>query len=232
MCKTEGEKDKLIQNLLDTHDVRDNVYEGGFKTWEGSKDLVTFLDSSQVLESILDTRETINILELGAGSALPAIFCLTKLTKSRHDINLSLNIHVQDYNREVLEYLFLPNLAINLGLETAQDLIRSEKIRAFYGPWSNFRSPHKYDLIIMSETIYNTDSYSSLHTLLTEHLEPDGVVVMAAKDTYFGCTGSLFEWIDFIEKQKVLSIITITQIESQGIPRSIVTIKHQGQQRS
>ena len=164
-------------------------------------------------------------MELGAGSSLPAIFCLDKLTSLDRKANQQYNVHVQDYNKEVLQYLFLPNLAINLGLEKAQHLIRCDKIKAFYGPWLGFHSCHKYDLIMMSETIYNVESYSSLHNLLISYLKPDGVIVLAAKDTYFGCTGSLFEWIDYVEKCGVLSIASIAQVNSQGIPRSIVTMK-------
>ncbi|ORZ08695.1 hypothetical protein BCR42DRAFT_142262 [Absidia repens] len=97
------------QNVLDMLDLTGNsdlvrgVYEGGFKTWECSIDLVQWL-SSLPDEAIQGKR----ILEIGCGSALPSLYLL-----ARHEENI---VDVQDYNDQVIRLITLPNILLNTVL--------------------------------------------------------------------------------------------------------------------
>ena len=75
------------------------IYEGGFKIWECSLDLVRYLSG-------MNNKESYNsVLELGCGHALPSIFCLTR--------NLTKTATVQDFNKEVIDRITKINFAIN-----------------------------------------------------------------------------------------------------------------------
>lgn len=57
-------------------DIVKNKYEGGFKLWECSEDLVEYLMNN--LKFVHEFVKNRNVLELGCGHALPAIYCLLK----------------------------------------------------------------------------------------------------------------------------------------------------------
>ncbi|KAI8367615.1 uncharacterized protein BYT42DRAFT_504172 [Radiomyces spectabilis] len=101
-------------NLSGNSDLVRGVYEGGFKTWECSLDLVEFLAQLPSHE-ICDKK----ILELGCGSALPSLYLLSRDEKNRVD--------VQDYNEEAIRYITIPNILLNTVLSvqdsTSTDLV-------------------------------------------------------------------------------------------------------------
>lgn len=43
-----------------------------------------------------------------------------------------------------------------------------------------------YDLILTSETLYNTNCHKRLYTILKEQLNPNGKILIASKTYYFG----------------------------------------------
>jgi predicted nicotinamide N-methyase len=150
------------------------VFEGGFKIWECSYDLLAYLPeihSSGFLSSI-------NVLDLGCGSGLPGIFCALSGANS---------VTFQDYNADVIKGVTIPNYWANL--RNRNDL--SCVPHFFSGPWDtlcNSISKHEksYDLILTSETIYNTSHYSSLINIFDFCLSLNGIVLLAAKVNYFG----------------------------------------------
>jgi hypothetical protein len=83
---------------LDT-DLIPRVYEGGMKVWEGAGDLVNCLIRSG--EALAGKT----VLELGAGAGLPGLYAAT-VGAARVDF--------QDYNREVVEHLTIPNYLLNI----------------------------------------------------------------------------------------------------------------------
>ncbi|KAI4177940.1 MAG: hypothetical protein LQ343_000024 [Gyalolechia ehrenbergii] len=101
---------------LSSNDIRPNVYEGGFKTWECSVDLTTYLlshaqDSSQMILKPCD------IIELGAGTALPTLLLFHRLLSSpitprppRRALILA------DYNPSVISLATIPNLLLTYAL--------------------------------------------------------------------------------------------------------------------
>ncbi|KAL0094975.1 hypothetical protein J3Q64DRAFT_1716729 [Phycomyces blakesleeanus] len=94
-------------NLSGNSDLIRGVYEGGFKTWECSVDLVQFL--SQLPKEQITNKK---ILELGCGSSLPSLYLLSK--------NDSNKVDVQDYNEQVIRCITIPNILLNTIL-TIQD---------------------------------------------------------------------------------------------------------------
>ncbi|KAF4304832.1 hypothetical protein GTA08_BOTSDO14220 [Botryosphaeria dothidea] len=116
---------------LDESDIRTNIYEGGFKTWECSVDLAKLLldrgprkdlddlcrvdhviEVSPPLPSYLPLLHTTNHptppKKLGCGTAIPALVLFHyALTQS-----LPLYFTLADYNASVLRLVTLPNLLL------------------------------------------------------------------------------------------------------------------------
>ncbi|KAF7722253.1 hypothetical protein EC973_003503 [Apophysomyces ossiformis] len=92
-----------VASLLDLNgnsDLIRGVYEGGFKTWECSIDLVQYL-ATLPDEQVCKKK----ILELGCGSSLPSLYLLSRDSENKVD--------VQDYNEQVIRYITIPNILLN-----------------------------------------------------------------------------------------------------------------------
>ena len=117
-------------------DLQPGVYEGGFKLWEGSDDLIRCLQQHHV-----ERLKEAQVLELGCGHGLPSIYAAKKGAKE---------VHLQDYNIEVIEQLTMPNVDANLS--TFPDC----SVRYFAGDWRSLPqalpAPRKYDIILTAET--------------------------------------------------------------------------------
>ncbi|CAK7228415.1 hypothetical protein SBRCBS47491_006897 [Sporothrix bragantina] len=130
-----GNADELAPGL-GTHDVKTGIYEGGFKSWESSVDLVRVLlqpssststpEPSAVAGTVLSQDSPAHVIELGCGTALPslALFhwaCATAPSAastggtSRRGHPLSLT--VADYNPSVLYLVTLPNFLLAWALQ-------------------------------------------------------------------------------------------------------------------
>ncbi|KAI0008904.1 hypothetical protein F4779DRAFT_413528 [Xylariaceae sp. FL0662B] len=112
MAEDDGTDGETEPGLGD-HDVKTGVYEGGFKSWESSVDLVKVL---------LETRrfpadENLRVIELGCGTALPslALFQWALGLRSLESGNKSsiLSIVLADYNPTVLQLVTLPNFILS-----------------------------------------------------------------------------------------------------------------------
>ncbi|KAL8742125.1 MAG: hypothetical protein Q9184_008301 [Pyrenodesmia sp. 2 TL-2023] len=107
-----------VQAGLSTEDIRPNVYEGGFKTWECSIDLANYLVSQADLPdfSLVDLNSYITG-QLGAGTAIPSLLLFHQLLSSapvpeppRRALVLA------DYNPAVLNLATIPNLLLTYAL--------------------------------------------------------------------------------------------------------------------
>ena len=87
-------------------DLLKGVYEGGFKTWECSLDLVGYL--AEHLDLVTNKR----VMELGCGSGLPGIFALSQGSNY---------VVFQDYNDYVLRFWTVPNLILNSEAEVREE---------------------------------------------------------------------------------------------------------------
>lgn len=105
-----------------------------------------------------------------------------------------------------------------------------DKCRFFSGDWSTFLAliskedpPPKYDIILTSETIYNTEYYTVLHDTLEKLLAPDGLVYLATKSHYFGVGGGLHLFETFVEGRGVFSTTHRWDAE-EGLQRHVVVL--------
>ncbi|OTA69017.1 hypothetical protein K449DRAFT_321735 [Hypoxylon sp. EC38] len=100
---------------LGNHDVKTGVYEGGFKSWESSVDLVKVLSLSK--DFLADTEITPRVIELGCGTALPslALFQWSLTLRTSYE-DSALSIVLADYNPTVLQLVTLPNFILYWAL--------------------------------------------------------------------------------------------------------------------
>ncbi|KAG9001561.1 hypothetical protein FRB94_004652 [Tulasnella sp. JGI-2019a] len=90
-------------------DLVPGAYEGGFKTWECSIDLMAYLHGMRQ-----DISRVKNVLELGCGTALPTSYIFQELLSDNSEGPKShpTVLRLQDYNSTVLELVTLPNLLL------------------------------------------------------------------------------------------------------------------------
>ncbi|GAA5871680.1 hypothetical protein JCM3774_003016 [Rhodotorula dairenensis] len=104
-------------------DLVKGVYEGGLKTWECSLDLVDCLDERGYSVDRDLTTERIrgsSVLEIGCGTAVPTCAAFARLlneiardpTPEKGPRPQKTRVHVQDYNKPVLNLITLPNLLL------------------------------------------------------------------------------------------------------------------------
>ncbi|KAK3329567.1 hypothetical protein B0H66DRAFT_30227 [Apodospora peruviana] len=113
---------------LGEHDVKTGIYEGGFKSWESSVDLVKVLAAENV-QQILD-RDPCSLIELGCGTALPslALFQWAMAARKKRAAGLGemesspLVLTLADYNPSVLYLVTLPNFVLAWALEKRAEI--------------------------------------------------------------------------------------------------------------
>ncbi|CAK9436208.1 uncharacterized protein LODBEIA_P07660 [Lodderomyces beijingensis] len=129
---------QLTQWLIDDNraDLQSRVYEGGFKSWECSYDLVDKLSSlikqGKLLSSPSSPR-VVSILEMGCGTALPASFLVMKKFQARDKSPMKLVL--SDFNLDALRLVTIPNLLIHwcstLPVDKLRELTTSDENPAF-----------------------------------------------------------------------------------------------------
>lgn len=93
---------------LSTSDLEQNIYEGGYKTWECSLDLVRFLLDRGPRKDLDDLMRVDHVIEMGCGSALPSLLLFMYALRNQ----LSMYFTLTDYNEDVLRLVTLPNLLL------------------------------------------------------------------------------------------------------------------------
>ncbi|KAF2091198.1 hypothetical protein K490DRAFT_71425 [Saccharata proteae CBS 121410] len=96
---------------LDNSDIRTNIYEGGFKSWECSLDLAKLLLDRGPRKDIDDMSRVDHVLELGCGTAIPTLILF------HHALTTALPLYITlaDYNASVLRLVTLPNLLLTFA---------------------------------------------------------------------------------------------------------------------
>lgn len=192
MTEIEEASSNEIHDILigssDDLDLKKDVYEGGFKLWECSYDLVDLIENYW-------SENTLNYncyLELGCGTSLPTAYLLSKILSNDNSTTIR-KVIISDFNVEVLRLVSIPNIIISwamtldrevlhgfmdpevpLGadeimftqslitkfLETLHD--KKIDLQLLHGSWGRtfceLVSPQEPDLILTSETIYSIDS--------------------------------------------------------------------------
>ncbi|KAF5651561.1 MNI1 s-adenosylmethionine-dependent methyltransferase of the seven beta-strand family [Fusarium tjaetaba] len=102
---------------LGSHDVKTGVYEGGFKSWESSVDLVKVLAANNVTSAL--GQKGLRVMELGCGTALPSLAVFQWAMASTSE-NKPLSLIMADYNPSVLQLVTLPNFILSWALNNPQ----------------------------------------------------------------------------------------------------------------
>ncbi|CAG0895483.1 unnamed protein product, partial [Darwinula stevensoni] len=149
-------KDECKKQLVSEYDCVPHVYEGGLKIWEGSLDLVHYLKDNT--NSSLKGKR---VLELGCGFGLPGLYAYIQGAR----------VTFQDFNQEVLESCTVVNALLNANEKNEVE----HDCEFIQGDWSILASilePRAFDVILSSETIYNSQSVPHLCDLLKHSLDP------------------------------------------------------------
>ncbi|KAL2757599.1 hypothetical protein ACRALDRAFT_1074577 [Sodiomyces alcalophilus JCM 7366] len=104
---------------LGAHDIKTGVYEGGFKSWESSVDLVKVLAAEKHMD--MARRRPLRAIELGCGTALPSLAIFQWAMKARVESDATgrqppLFLVLADYNPTVLQLVTLPNFILTWAL--------------------------------------------------------------------------------------------------------------------
>ncbi|KAJ3499317.1 hypothetical protein NLG97_g412 [Lecanicillium saksenae] len=107
---------------LGTHDVKTGVYEGGFKSWESSVDLVKVL-AAQGKVSVA-AQLPMRVIELGCGTGLPSVslfqWTIEATTPATAATRQPTSFIVADYNPTVLQLVTLPNFILAWALSARE----------------------------------------------------------------------------------------------------------------
>ncbi|CAJ0586677.1 unnamed protein product, partial [Mesorhabditis spiculigera] len=187
-------------------DLISNVYEGGLKVWECSTNLCDYMEEHAAVFS------GASVLELGCGAAFPAI--LAAKLGAREVI-------AQDYNDYVTK-------CFSEGCFAANE-VPTKNVKFLACDWAKipeFLPSKSIDVIMTSETIYNTLNYPSLIEAFAHCLAPEGTVLIAAKEYYFGLGGSVPGFLEEVDKSGLFSheIVWRSPFQS-GYQKQIVELK-------
>ncbi|OHT08089.1 hypothetical protein TRFO_23542 [Tritrichomonas foetus] len=172
-----GIKSYAPPNNTVPNEVVPGVYEGGFQLWECTLDLLKFM------ETIDFNGKT--VYELGCGRGLPGIYAA---------LHGASQVVLQDFNKEVVEELCIPNAQIN----NCPENIVSYSADSWADIPKNCPS-QSYDVILASETIYRKEQLPVFVDAFSHLVKPDGIVVVAAKRMYFGLSGSVYDLIELVK---------------------------------
>jgi hypothetical protein len=193
----QGTNDETLDVINKTHDLVPGKYEGGLKVWELSIDLarliynLNFYDLATVPNGdhreqltwlktyfthvIAADQSTFNIFEIGCGHALPSLSVLRVLEEllSSANKNLKIVVYLQDFNQEIVNNITFENA--KRFVETTQ-IASNIEFKFVYGDWRQILErdlvPANYfDLILTSETIYNSSNYKSLLNMFKKCLK-------------------------------------------------------------
>ncbi|KAF1924856.1 uncharacterized protein M421DRAFT_71607 [Didymella exigua CBS 183.55] len=107
MAEDDGSQANVLAGLENT-DLQTNVYEGGYKTWECSLDLVKFLLDRGPRKDLDDMVRVNHVVELGCGSAVPSLLLFQYALTNQ----LGMMFTLADYNEHVVRLVTLPNLVL------------------------------------------------------------------------------------------------------------------------
>ncbi|KAF1851328.1 uncharacterized protein K460DRAFT_272575 [Cucurbitaria berberidis CBS 394.84] len=107
MAEDDGSSSNPLAGLDDS-DLRPNLYEGGYKTWECSIDLVKYLLDRGPRKDLDDIVRVNHVIEMGCGTALPSLLLFQYALQNALGIYFTLT----DYNVDVLRLVTVPNLLL------------------------------------------------------------------------------------------------------------------------
>jgi len=198
----------LAAAVNESRDVLPGVYEGGFKLWECSVDLLHYLHDAVV------PLAGKKVAEYGCGMGMPGLFAL--LSGASH-------VHLQDYNKEVLLYLTIPAVKSNVAAQAEAGKEVTGTVEYMAGDWTLVQEnleerEQQYDVILTTDTLYCTTAHAALCSLIKATLAPGGAAYVAAKSYYFGVGGSVYEFQELATREG----FDVTRVKTIGDKKSNV----------
>lgn len=247
-----ADEEKILSRTAEQRsDLISGVYEGGLKVWECTYDLLELIEKEGETfggKSVLDLgcgAGLLGILALKRGAKRVHFqdynsTVIDQLTLSNVVLNCQEDDEGDSDSDEEGKGKGGGKVAEESGdggppeKKKAAELSRQpplDKCRFFSGDWSTFLAlvskedpPPKYDIILTSETIYNTACYAVLHETLQNLLAPDGLVYLATKSHYFGVGGGLHLFENFVQERAVFSLTHRWDAE-EGLQRHVVVLR-------
>lgn len=192
-------------------------YEGGFKVWESTVDLIEHLEQERLL------RPEQSYLDVGCGAGLLGIGALQCRPR---------RVHFMDFNRSVLRWFTAPNVLLNCRhlFDRPEQLVDylGDACRFLPGDWDEQPEPaaaeDKYDCILTAETIYSPENYEKLVRLIRRQLAPSGKAFVAAKTHYFGVGGSVYDFERLVQADAELKVRCVRTVDAP-VERQILQIE-------
>lgn len=245
-----ADEEKILSRTAEQRsDLISGVYEGGLKVWECTYDLLELIEKDGETfggKSVLDLgcgAGLLGILALKRGARRVHFqdynsTVIDQLTLSNVVLNCQEDDDRESDDDEVGKGKSGCKVKADDGgppqkkkaAELSQ-LPRLDKCRFFSGDWSTFLAlvskeepPPKYDIILTSETIYNTAYYAVLHETLQKLLAPDGLAYLATKSHYFGVGGGMHLFETFVQERGVFSVTHRWDAE-EGLQRHVAVLR-------
>ncbi|TQS37948.1 hypothetical protein Golomagni_01556 [Golovinomyces magnicellulatus] len=249
-----AEDDEESLKNLGENDIKTGIYEGGFKSWESSSDLVKVLYQREKSHK----RGPSMILELGCGTALPSLF---EFQQQLHEFKVlgtvgELRLGLADYNLTVLQLVTLPNFILSWAqdrgmldddgeLEINEKLVKEfrESLKTcnitfafFSGGWSRqfvclVREEMGLDaahlVVIGAETIYSPSSLKSFAEILLDLLESINSpqkLALVAAKTIYFGVGGTMGDFCALIRKKG-AVVELIREDTDGVARAVVEIQ-------
>ncbi|KHJ33668.1 putative s-adenosylmethionine-dependent methyltransferase-like protein [Erysiphe necator] len=246
--------DENLKNLGQS-DIKTGIYEGGFKSWESSSDLVKVLYQGNLNQSMCSR----SVLELGCGTAFPSLFEFQRqLQQSQTSGTVgNLSIGLADYNPTVLRLVTLPNFILSWAqefrgmlkdegeLEIDESLVEDFKcsikscqmtLSFFSGGWSpefvrlvseNMDINVFYFIVVGAETIYSPFALKSFtEVILSLLMSSNGNNKFALVAAKTFYFGVGGTMEDFCEQVKIHNgAIRLICEERVGVARAVVEVR-------
>lgn len=245
-------ENEALAGIVERSDLAPGVYEGGFKLWEGALDLLGYVDQTGSALPVVGGR----VLELGCGHGLPGIWALQAgahsvvFTDFNRDVlrfvtlpNVWLNCGLSAAQERALQPATEPASsgdarddliwadAASLPLSSAM----MDRAQFWSGDWAALDqlmpADRQFELILSSETIYNTSTYEALYGFISGRLSRDhaqACALIATKDHYFGVGGGLIDFSQFVSSRGPdalkLTVVARPETGRNTIARSIIKL--------
>jgi hypothetical protein len=87
------------------------------------------------------------------------------------------------------------------------------------------KEEEKFDTILTSETIYEQASHLKLFHLFKKIVRKGGKALIAAKSYYFGCSGTLGQFMDLIKGDSDVKGMRVVFMNSDSVRREILELQ-------
>eukprot|EP00744_Colponema_vietnamica_P027544 GILI01041374.1.p1 GENE.GILI01041374.1~~GILI01041374.1.p1 ORF type:complete len:368 (-),score=33.75 GILI01041374.1:46-1107(-) len=260
---------KITKDVTNAGDGRKDIvqgaYYGGLKVWSCAPDVaeVVLVGCSgttndpfgEGLTSVAMRGSSIVIAELGCGQTIPSLACLHRLWASEEAKSSSVLLFLHDYNKEVIDEVSVPNVAMNYAellaklpsQQQAQNPFERENspllVGTSSGDWSSLaaqsfvhpqRNPQgSVDILLAADVTFDIEATEKFVQVAARTLRrpqlgcsPGGMAIVGTKDYYFGTGGGVSEMQAAIRKFKLpLELSIIERRENGALARVLCTLR-------